>query len=158
MTLPFYLAAGGAALVGFSLLSGRKMVIGNSGPMMVKSVGNGGYMRPDAADAFNAMAADAAADGVTILAGSAFRSVLEQAVLYAAYLARAMRYPKVAEPGKSNHGNGTAIDIAMSQGVSVQFGTAAFSWLTANAWKYGFNWNEARSMKEPEPWHWGFSA
>ncbi len=133
-----------------------KTVIGNSGPMLVAPVGNGQFMRVDAAEAFNRMIDAAARDGITLLAGSAFRSVAQQAALYAAYVARAFTYPTVAQPGKSNHGNGTANDIAVAPGVSVHFDTPAFAWLTANAGMFGFSWDEGRRVNEP--WHWRYTG
>ncbi len=148
------LAAGAAGLVGFSLITGIKPVIGNSGIIMVKSVGNGGFMRFGAAGAFNEMVEAAAQDGVTLLAGSAFRSVLEQAELYRQYAARLFSPPTVALPGKSNHGNGTACDVADAPGRSLSYGSPGFIWMTANAGKYGFSWDEGRKVNEP--WHWVF--
>jgi len=146
------LAAGLAAGVGLSLITGIKPVVGNHGLMFVKSVGNGGYMTVAAADAFKEMVDAAAQDGVTLMAGSAFRSPLEQAVLYAEYVARGFSYPTVAKPGISNHGNGSAIDIAVAQGVSVHYGSQAYNWLMANAGSFGFSWTEGRAVDEP--WHW----
>lgn len=151
---PFTLAAAGAGLVGLSLLTGYKPVVGNNGLMMVKSVGNGGFMRPDAADSFNAMAAAAAAAGVTLLAGSAFRSIPEQTVLYAQYVARFFSAPTVAKPGTSNHGNGTAVDVASAPNVSVSYGSSAYRWLSNNAGRFGFSWDEGSKVNEP--WHWRF--
>jgi len=148
------IAAAGAGLVGLSLITGYKPVVGNSGLMMVKSVGSGGFMRPDAADAFNAMAAAAAQEGITLLAGSAFRSIPEQAILYAQYVQRFFTAPTVAKPGTSNHGNGTAVDIASSPGVSLTYGSSAYNWLKRNAATYGFSWDEGQ--KVDEPWHWRF--
>ncbi len=149
------IAAGGAALVGLSLISGYKPVLGNSGLMLVKRVaGDGQYMRPDAADAFNALVEAAAAQGVTLLAGSAFRSVAEQAVLYALYLQRWKAAPTVAAPGTSNHGNGTAVDVASAPGVSLSYGSAGYRWMTNNASRFGFSWDEG--SKVDEPWHWRF--
>ncbi len=154
MSLPLILAGGGAALVGLSLFSEYKLVLGNTGPLMVKSVGNGGYMRSDAADAFNAMVAAAAQDGVRLLAGSAFRSVPEQTLLYLAYAARLFAPPTVAKPGTSNHGNGTAVDVASAPTVSLSYGSSGYQWLMANAEGYGFSWDEGRKVNEP--WHWRF--
>jgi len=148
------LAAAGAGLVGLSLLTGYKPVIGNTGLMLVKSVDNGGFMRPDAAKAFNRMVEAAAQDGITLLAGSAFRSVLQQAELYRQYVFRAMAPPIVAKPGTSNHGNGTAVDVADAPGHSLTYSSAGFRWLTANAGAYGFSWDEGRKVNEP--WHWRF--
>ncbi len=154
MTPPMLLAAGGAALIGFSLISGYKPVLGNTGPLLVKKVGDGQYMRPDAADSFNAMVEAAAQDGVRLLAGSAFRSIPEQTLLYLAYVARAFTAPTVAKPGTSNHGNGTAVDVASAPGVSLSYGSAGYQWLVANASRFGFSWDEG--SKVDEPWHWRF--
>jgi D-alanyl-D-alanine carboxypeptidase len=148
------LAAAGAGLVGISLVTGYKPVLGNNGLMLVKSVGSGGYMRPDAAKAFNRMAEAAAQGGVTLLAGSAFRSVLEQAELYRQYLFRLMAPPIVAKPGTSNHGNGTAVDVADAPGRSLTYSSAGYRWMTVNAGSYGFSWDEGSKVNEP--WHWRF--
>ena len=155
MNLVTGLAAGSAALVGFSLLTGRKPVIGNDGLMIVAKVGDGQYMRPDAAEAFNRMAEAAAADGITILAGSAFRSIPEQALLYAQYVARLFTAPTVAKPGTSNHGNGTAVDIADAPGRSLTYSSPTYKWLLANASDYDFSWDEGSKVNEP--WHWRYA-
>lgn len=152
MNLPILLGGAGALIVGYALLTGKKLVLGNNGPMVVQDVGNGGYLIPPAAEAFTAMVAAAAQDGIRLTAGSAFRSVVEQAGLYAQYVARRFTPPIVAKPGTSNHGLGIAVDIATSPGVSVHYGTAAFTWLQANAGNYGFSWAEGKAVNEP--WHW----
>lgn len=148
-------AAGGAVFIGAAMLiTGTKGVIGNRGPMTVKSVGNGQWLRPDAAAAFLDMVDAAARDGVTLLAGSAFRSVPEQAILYAQYVARLFAPPKVAAPGTSNHGLGIAVDIASAPTVSVHYNTPEFAWLTTNAGRFNFSWEEGKSVNEP--WHWDY--
>ncbi len=157
MTPPMMLAAGGAALIGFSLISGYKFVIGNTGPMLVKRVtGAQQYLRPDAADSFNAMVDAAAQDGVTLLAGSAFRSIPEQTILYLAYLARFKSAPTVAKPGSSNHGNGTAVDVADAPGRSLTYGSSGYQWMKSNASRFGFSWDEG--SKVDEPWHWRYTG
>ena len=95
-------------------------------------------MRPDVAQAFDRMARAAAADGVALVIGSAFRSDAEQAVLFA-------RHPDpkwVARPGTSLHRNGTELDIGPA---------AVYPWLAANAPRFHFvqrySW---------EPWHYGY--
>lgn len=152
--LPWALAAGGAAAIAYGLITDTKIVIGNSGPLVVKGVGNGQYMRADAAEAFNTMVQQAAADGITLVAGSAFRSVIEQSVLYAEYVARLFTAPTVAKPGTSNHGNGIAVDVAVNPTTSVHYGTQEFAWLQANGGRFGFDWSEGQSVNEP--WHWDF--
>lgn len=154
MNLVTGLFAGGAALLGFSLLTGRRPVVGNDGLMIVASVGDGQYMRPDAAGAFNAMKELAAQQGITLLAGSAFRSVPEQALLYAQYVARLFSPPTVAKPGTSNHGNGTAVDVADAPGRSLTYASPAFAWMKANAGDFDFSWDEGAKVNEP--WHWRY--
>ena len=95
-------------------------------------------MRPDVAQAFDRMARAAAADGVALVIGSAFRSDAEQAVLFA-------RHPDpkwVARPGTSLHRNGTELDIGPA---------SVYPWLAANAPRFHFvqrySW---------EPWHYGY--
>lgn len=138
-----------------------EIVIGNSGPLVVRTVGNGQYMRSDAADAFTEMQAQALADGVTFWAGSAFRSMADQTQTYALYVARAFAPPKVLPPGQSNHGAGIAVDISSESNhpgqycpSCIQQGDPAFAWLSTNAQTYGFSWTEGQSVGEP--WHWDF--
>ena len=105
---------------------------GYDGPLAYRQ---GKPMRPDVAQAFDRMARAAAADGVALVIGSAFRSDAEQAVLFA-------RHPDpkwVARPGTSLHRNGTELDIGPA---------AVHPWLAANAPRFHFvqrySW---------EPWH-----
>jgi hypothetical protein len=96
-------------------------------------------MRPDVALAFDRMAAAAAADGVSLVITSGYRSDAEQAILYA-------RHPDprwVAPPGKSLHRLGTELDLGPP---------GAYGWLARNAGRFGFikrySW---------EPWHFGYT-
>ncbi len=167
------LVLGGAAVAGVLLYTGNeavgavigtKVAIGNSGPLVLKQVVSANtvpqqFMRSDAADAFNEMAQAAYNNGgpfgtPIILAGSAFRSVIEQGKLYAEYLARAMSPPVVAKPGTSNHGNGIAVDVADGTGQSIHLGSPEHNWLLANGPFYGFSWDEGKSVNEP--WHWDY--
>jgi hypothetical protein len=107
-----------------------------AGPLAVRQ---GKPMRPDVAQAFDRMAADAAADGVHLIVVSGFRSNAEQAALFAAH-----PDPKwVARPGTSLHRLGTELDIGPP---------AAYGWLAANAPRFGFVKRYAW-----EPWHWGYT-
>lgn len=156
--LPWAIGAGGVAVIAYGLVTDTKIVLGNSGPLVVKGVGNGQYMSSDAADAFNAMAAAAALDGVTLLAGSGFRSLIEQAELYAKYQAGINfvngSNARAAAPGTSNHGSGIAIDVADGNGKTITSSSPQFAWLTSNASGFMFDWAEGRSINEP--WHWDF--
>jgi len=97
-------------------------------------------MRPDVAAAFDRMAAAAAANGVTLVVNSGFRSDAEQAALFAAN-----PDPRwVAPPGTSLHRCATELDLGPP---------SAYGWLAANAPRYGFvqrySW---------EAWHYGYTA
>jgi hypothetical protein len=96
-------------------------------------------MRPDVAVAFDRLAAAAAADGITLIVSSAYRTNAEQAVLFAAH-----PDPKwVAPPGVSLHRMGTELDLGPA---------SAYGWLAANAPRFHFiqrySW---------EPWHYGYT-
>jgi hypothetical protein len=95
-------------------------------------------MRPDVAVAFDRMAAAAAADGLTLIVSSGYRTNAEQAALFAAH-----PDPKwVAPPGVSLHRLGTELDLGP---------VSAYAWLAANAPRFHFvqrySW---------EPWHYGY--
>jgi hypothetical protein len=95
-------------------------------------------MRPDVAEAFDRMAAAAAADGVSLLINDGFRSDAEQAELWAAN-----PDPRwVAPPGTSLHRCATELDVGPP---------AAYGWLAANAGRFGFVQRYAW-----EAWHFGF--
>jgi Transglycosylase SLT domain/D-alanyl-D-alanine carboxypeptidase/Putative Flp pilus-assembly TadE/G-like len=121
---------------------------GGEGPAMASGGGytgalvyrNGKGMRPDVAAAYDRMAAAAAADGITLIVVSGFRSDAEQAELFAAH-----PDPKwVAPPGTSLHRCATELDLGPEP---------AYGWLAANAGRFGFvqrySW---------EAWHFGFTA
>jgi hypothetical protein len=96
-------------------------------------------MRPDVAQAFDRMAAAAAADGVTLIITSAFRTDAEQAVLW-----RRHPDPKwVAPPGTSLHRYATELDLGPR---------GAYPWLAANANRFHFVQRYAH-----EPWHYGYT-
>jgi len=110
---------------------------GYAGPLVYR---NGEGMRPDAAAAFDRLAAAARADGIALLVVSGFRSDAEQAALFAAHPDPTW----VAPPGRSLHRCATELDLGPD---------AAYGWLAANASRFGFvqrySW---------EPWHYGFAS
>jgi len=110
---------------------------GYAGPLVYR---DGEGMRPDAAAAFDRMAAAAGADGISLLVVSGFRSDAEQAALFAAHPDPTW----VAPPGHSLHRCATELDLGPD---------AAYGWLAANASRFGFvqrySW---------EAWHYGFDA
>ena len=109
---------------------------GYSGPLAYRQ---GKPMRPDVAEAFDRMAAAAAADGLGLIITSAFRGDAEQARLWAAN-----PNPKwVAPPGKSLHRLGTELDLGPP---------SAYGWLARNAERFGFVKRYAW-----EAWHFGYT-
>lgn len=126
-----------AAPLGSSAGMGMASGGGYSGPLVYR---DGKGMRPDVAAGYDRMVAAAAADGVTLVVVSGFRSDAEQAALFAAHPDPTW----VAPPGKSLHRCATELDIGPE---------SAYAWLGANASRFGFlkrySW---------EPWHFGFVA
>jgi hypothetical protein len=108
----------------------------------------GGRLRPDAAEAFNAMSrAYAATFGGGLCVSDSYRSYSEQVAVY-------RQRPRLAAvPGTSNHGWGLAVDLGC--GVE-RYGSAQYRWMTANAGRFGFV-HPAWALRRPfEPWHWEF--
>jgi len=110
---------------------------GYGGPLAYRQ---GEGMRPDVAGAFDRMAAAAAADGISLLVNSGFRSDAEQRELWEQNPDPRM----VAPPGTSLHRCGTELDLGPS---------SAYAWLASNAGRYGFT-----QRYSWEPWHYGFDA
>jgi LAS superfamily LD-carboxypeptidase LdcB len=93
------------------------------------------------ANAFLAMAAAAAEDGIELELTSGFRTNERQAELYKEYRDGGVL---AAKPGYSNHQSGRAVDINV-------WNWTVFEWLDAHAATYGFK----RTVKN-EPWHWEY--
>ena len=121
-------------------------------------------LAPRAAAAWRRMRDAAAADRITLLPLSGFRSVRRQTLLIRRKLAAGrplddiLRY--VAAPGFSEHHTGRAIDIGTPEDVSVEESfarTAAFRWLRRRAGAFGFTMTYPRRNAHGigyEPWHW----
>lgn len=120
-------------------------VNGSARRITVTPVGNGKYMRTDAARSWLKLQAAAKRAGVSLSVTSGFRTMAEQKRLYALYLSG--RGNLAARPGYSNHQGGISIDVG---GVN-SYGTRAFAWLSKNARKYGFV-NDVGG----EYWHWTY--
>jgi peptidoglycan hydrolase-like protein with peptidoglycan-binding domain len=120
-------------------------VQGRPSTINVVPVGNGQYLRGDAAQNFKAMQAAASKAGINLTANSGFRSMEQQRALYQKYLNGTGNL--AAKPGFSNHQNGISMDIGGVNG----YGTKAFNWLKNNAGKYGFV-NDVPG----EFWHWTY--
>lgn len=140
--------AGASAVSRPSAAPGGKRVTGyvngRAQQITVAPVGNGKYMRSDAAASFNKMKAAARRAGVSLPMVSGFRTMSQQKALYAAY--RAGRGNLAARPGYSNHQGGLSADIGVGS-----YSSRAYKWLARNARQYGFV-NDVRG----EPWHWTY--
>ena len=123
-------------------------------------------LRPDAALAWQAMKSAAALDGVALIAASAFRSVARQIEIIEKNLAEGRTIDdimtSIAAPGYSEHHTGRAVDIVSVDIPDIEEafeGTVAFTWLTANAARFGFVMSYPRGNADGyvyEPWHWCF--
>ncbi len=133
-------------------------------------------LQTEAADAFFAMQAAAAKDGVDIRMQSGYRSVAYQTNLYNNKVAqfREKGYSEaearekaaaiVNPPGYSEHATGLAADLNAPEHPTLDEGfenTAAFRWLSQHAVEYGFILRypkEAEAVTEItyEPWHWRY--
>lgn len=101
----------------------------------------------DTLDAYVALVEAAASSGIEVAINSGFRSYAEQKRLYDGYISKIPGYNPAAKPGRSNHQNGIAFDIAVAGGA----GNPTYDWLTKNAAKRGF----VRTVNK-EPWHWEY--
>lgn len=133
-------------------------------------------LQTEAADAFLAMQAAAAKEGVTIWMQSGYRSVDYQKNLYdqkTQYFrnkglseaeAKKQAANIVNPPGYSEHNCGLAADLNSPEHTDLTEGfekTAAFRWLKAHAVEYGFILRypkDAEAVTEItyEPWHWRY--
>lgn len=112
---------------------------------------------------FEDMMEDAKDDGIEIWVTSAYRSFEYQSQLKGAY---SVTYGSganafSADQGFSEHQLGTTVDFTtrgLNGGLSGFQNTAAYTWLLANAHKYGFtlSYPEGNTYYVYEPWHWRF--
>ncbi len=127
-------------------------------------VGRMQRLAPAAATKWAEMQAAAAADGITLLLVSGFRSIDYQARLIRKKINAGQSVSEIlavnAAPGHSEHHTGRAVDIATpgSRPLTEEFEKSeAFGWLTRNAGKYGFSMSYPRNNAAGfiyEPWHW----
>lgn len=126
-------------------------------PPDLTAFGNGQLMRKDAADMVRAMQNDSGAD-VVLIPQSGYRSYSDQQTVYDGY-DPSTRDTFSARPGYSEHQTGLAMDFSP---IDDSFkDTAQYTWLVANAYKYGFvlrypDGSEAITGYEFEPWHWRY--
>ena len=133
-------------------------------------------LQTEAADAFLAMQAAAAEEGVTVWMQSGYRSVEYQEKLYTRktqyYLDKGFSKDEALQraaavvnpPGCSEHNCGLAADLNSPEHTGLDEGfenTEAFRWLCAHAEDYGFilrypKGAEAVTGITYEPWHWRY--
>ncbi len=112
---------------------------------------------------FEEMLKDAKADGIDLWVVSAYRSFSTQATLKGAYTVTYGSGANAfsADQGFSEHQLGTTMDFTtegLGGGLDLFGQTPAFTWLKANAHKYGFvmSYPPNNSYYVYEPWHWRF--
>jgi D-alanyl-D-alanine carboxypeptidase len=126
------------------------------------------FLVPAAAQAWAAMRAEAAAEGVELLLISAFRSFDFQLALIRSKLAKGRSIAEVltvnAPPGCSEHHSGRAVDIGArdTPALEEEFEhTEAFAWLKRHANRHGFHLSYPRDNGYGylyEPWHWCYEG
>jgi len=122
----------------------------------------------EATEAFAQMKAAAAAEGILIMPISGFRTIARQAELFTKQTEKLGSEAAAAElsapPGYSEHHTGYAIDIGdvNSPDTDIKYAfenTPAYSWLVANARRYGFEQSFPYANQQGvsfEPWHWRY--
>lgn len=123
---------------------------------------------PAAAAQWANLQAAAAADGVTVLLVSAFRSIMDQRRIFVRKINEGTTIEEIlavnAPPGYSEHHSGRAVDVATpgSRPLTEEFETTdAFIWLTAHAARFGFAMTYPRGNRYGcvyEPWHWCYAV
>lgn len=116
------------------------------------------------AQAWRRMQAAAAADGVTLVPLSAFRSVARQTMILRRKLAAGQRIADIlrvsAVPGCSEHHTGRALDFGSPGHLKLETTfarTREFRWLRRHAGRFGFCLSYPRNNRQGiayEPWHW----
>lgn len=125
-------------------------------------------LTPLAAERWSDMVASAAADGVTLLLVSGFRSVDYQARLIRKKINAGHSIEEIlsvnAAPGFSEHHTGQAVDIATpgSRPLTEDFETTeAFRWLSKHAARFDYSMTYPRDNLWGfiyEPWHWSIKS
>lgn len=116
----------------------------------------GGYLRKDAAFAFESMAqALKKATGANLQVTEGYRTYARQVYFWNLY--KSGKGDPVAPPGHSTHNGGTAVDLRGYGSV----GSAAWNWMLQNASRYGYVWTGGYQFKNQgliEPWHWEYKG
>lgn len=126
------------------------------------------YLDQEAAKAFNLMRVDAQRQDIQLVLISGFRSISTQQQLFTKQIQKQGSKEAAAKlsapPGHSEHHTGYAIDIgdATQPDKDLKFAfesTPAYSWLSQNAYRYGFELSFPRNNIQGvsfEPWHWRY--
>ena len=123
---------------------------------------DGHMLRRIAAEALHEMATAATADGIVLMAGSAYRSAARQAEIYNMQVrtyGQETADRQSAQPGKSQHQLGLVIDFAPIDDSFAQ--TAASRWLVRNASRFGWSLSYPDGYEDItgyrwESWHYRF--
>lgn len=103
---------------------------------------NGKQIKSEVYDAFKSMAIAAKKESLKLVANSTYRTYAYQKSIYTSYKnSEGTEYADsyAARPGYSEHQTGLAIDISTLTSTTDNFkDTKEFTWLIANAYKYGF--------------------
>ena len=132
-------------------------------PTDLTAVGNGQFMRAEAATALASMLAGATVAGYSVTPASGYRSYQTQVATYSSEVksyGQAVADSESARAGYSEHQTGWAMDLA-SGGCSITdcFGdTPGGKWVADNAYKYGFLLryspsNTSATGYRAESWH-----
>lgn len=130
------------------------------------SVAENIYMRPEAAQALEALFAGAAEEGITLYATSGYRSYSTQKAIFdrkAEERGEQAANRSVAKPGYSEHQTGLAMDIegetTLGTGLTEAFGESPEGiWVAENCYEYGFIIRYPQDKTSItgyiyEPWH-----
>ena len=116
---------------------------------------DGLQLRKAASDALREMAAAAAAEGIVLIAGSAYRSAAYQAEVYEREVknyGRETADRQSAQPGKSQHQLGLALDFAPIDDAFAK--TPASQWLKGNASRFGWSLSYPEGYEEVTGYRW----
>lgn len=131
-------------------------------PADLTTIGNGQYLRAEAAAAYQKLVTAAKAAGYTLIPESGYRSYNTQVTVYdneVKNFGQTVADSESARPGYSEHQTGWAVDIATPGCMEDCFGnTEAAKWTLAHAADYGFIRRYAPDKSSvtgyrTEPWH-----
>lgn len=123
-------------------------VNGEPRQMVVAPIGDGHYLRADAANDFRKMREACLAEcGEDLPVSSAFRTMEQQETQY-----NTLGPTVAARPGFSLHQNGIALDLNGLNPVKANYRRVRDNWLSENCERFG--WKRAGlNFRNVEPWH-----